>query len=1637
MQDAQQGIRLFKEKASRLLEFLREITRLRSKLFRDLRDYKSISEYNSILWINDIPRGENQCFARAWGFDLEDDPDIWIEIKKYPEPELDGLPKVCAEWVDEQALKNVEEIPSLHNSIEIEERTPDPENPDSYILRKKEIHLSDYPEVIAEWDRFIEEKWFPWTTKFQLWQAVQNAYQKLFSIYQLQQKLGERFELVIGIGLLSWKLPSGQNVNRHILTARADLSFEARLGKFTVKPALDKPDIRLEFDMIDPEFQPITLKQTAQNLVFPSNDPWEKNTVDLALTSLANSISHAADGIYMAGELAPVLDKCGSRPEIRFAPALFLRERAERDLEQRIDEILGLLDQEHLVPPEFMDLCDLLPDRSTYLEEVRKSRLTEDSMVYFPKPSNEEQRQILGRLDQTTGILVQGPPGTGKSHTIANLICHLLATGQRVLVTAKTPRALRVLHKLLPEKLQPLCVILLGNSVEEQKELETSVVQILNEQDRWNELAASSEITESTQKIRDLQKEKQEFQFRLRTIKEADSKEQLVPDTPYRGTASEIARRVNLDSEQFNWLEDDIRYDAKLPITIEDLRRLITLLRTFTPEEIAELRKTIPVPGISIPPVEDIEKISRSGRELAEKCKKNAELINSPFGQALSHITDDKICLIQEAVGDLISQVNAIQIRGIDWEKEAVIDVLKENEGFWKEINSILSVKLQGLREKAKSIENVRIETPKNIDRKKILTDAENLKSHIDKRGKLGFGPFRPRIVQETLYLLKETTVDGHKCNSSRTLKLLIDFIGVEQTLDQCWKYWQRRAFRKSDDTLIQIAELESLQSRLSSVLGLALKLKEAKEQVYILGQIEEIHWHNIEKLEIIYKTCESIREKRAYDNFISEYKKIITKFEKCASEPNAHPITIRALEYIKAERFEEYRKLLNEINRLLERKTSLNWADSSLGFLASSAPKLVKAISQNLRDDIWSPRINTFPAAWNWGRARSWLEHYINKDDIPSIEKRIQQIEDDIKGEIEKLAAKKAWKFCFSRMTQTHRRNLIGWQMEMGKVGKRKGKHWPKHLRSAQKYLNESKDAVPAWVMPLHKVYENIQSSPGLFDVIIVDEASQCGPEALPLYFLGKKIVVVGDDQQISPESSFIDQEIIDTLIKEYLSDFRYKESFAPDYSLFAHAKWRFPSPIVLREHFRCVPEIISFSNDLCYSATPLYPLRQYPPKRLDPLVEVHVVEGYREGREGRVINYPEAERLVKQIVNCCRSQEYKGKSMGVITLQGYAQAGIIEDLLLKELAVEEIDKRQIICGDAYSFQGDERDVIFLSMVAAPNEPIGVLNKKPDIRRFNVAASRARDQVWLFHTATRNDISKLCLRWRLLEHFEAPRRQLMRKIGNEDKDISLEELKMLAHRANRIIEKPPIPFESWFEVDVAIDIASHGFRVIPQFEIAGKRIDLVVEGNKGRLAVECDGDEWHGIDEYESDMERQRKLERCQLKFHRIRESAYYGQKEKSLERLWQDLKNRGINPIIEDSDLQDQDEETQEDIWARKSNERDGKEDAKGNTDRKEEKPRPSSKPATLDSIDDAIRLNNQRLGEIIIDTLKTRPNYSCKQDALVTFVLRHMGIVSRGRPRHIFESKVLRVLYSLEQDGLVRIYKSKNIRVKLIGF
>src|SRR5262249_44644188 len=184
---------------------------------------------------------------------------------------------------------------------------------------------------------------------------------------------------------------------------------------------------------------------------------------------------------------------------------------------------------------------------------------------------------------------------------------------------------------------------------------------------------------------------------------------------------------------------------------------------------------------------------------------------------------------------------------------------------------------------------------------------------------------------------------------------------------------------------------------------------------------------------------------------------------------------------------------------------------------------------------------------------------------------------------------------------------------------------------------------------------------------------------------------------------------------------------------SIYDLAETAFGSVIALREHFRCVPEIIQFCNLLSYNSS-ILPLREPSSSPVRPALVAHRVNGFRDN--SRKTNEVEAEEIASLALACINDPAYalndKGEptTYGVISLLGDEQPLLIETKLRQVLSPTDFEKHRLLCGNAAQFQGDERDVVFLSMVDGPPDegqlplrsegPRGMFKK-----RFNVAVSR------------------------------------------------------------------------------------------------------------------------------------------------------------------------------------------------------------------------------------------------------------------------------------------------------------------------
>lgn len=162
-----------------------------------------------------------------------------------------------------------------------------------------------------------------------------------------------------------------------------------------------------------------------------------------------------------------------------------------------------------------------------------------------------------------------------------------------------------------------------------------------------------------------------------------------------------------------------------------------------------------------------------------------------------------------------------------------------------------------------------------------------------------------------------------------------------------------------------------------------------------------------------------------------------------------------------------------------------------------------------------------------------------------------------------------------------------------------------------------------------------------------------------------------------------------------------------------------------------------------------------------------------------------------------------------------------------MKHLDIELIEKHDILCGDASQFQGDERDVILLSMVDSNESDTPLMLYQPTTRdaykRYNVAVSRAKDQLWIIHSLdVSKDLKENDIRKMLLAYADNP----------HSLDFKYQD-----------IEKNS---ESPFEESVAKSLVDKGYNLVQQWPVGNYRIDMVVVYNNERVALECDGERYH-----------------------------------------------------------------------------------------------------------------------------------------------------------------------------------------------
>lgn len=1490
-----------KDKYLQIFNYLKEFSKLRSNPVRDIDAQET--QYPEKFWLNDIP--ENELFENIIRPDFNEDNGYWLKVRKPKEPakpEFAKLTENLEKWIDKPTLLNEEDEPKLNETLEINGET---------------LLIEDFPELEKELQQYIDKKWFDDLIKYnekievyriehQKYEKLNAVYKQLFRIFNKTQQFGEEYELVVGVGLLNFKENDEKpKIFRHILTQRVDINFEhsQKDSQIIVSPNLESAP-QIETDSILDQFYSqniIDAEKLVENYIKEENIETIFSNTEDALQMFAERVS--PDGSY--NHLIEKPNRTPLKPNITFSPALLLRKRNTRSFTALYEKILENIEngEDSLEIPTINDLIgihpnienDSLPDKSFNGSDIEP--------IFFPKEYNDEQLEIVEKAKRNNKVLVQGPPGTGKSHTIANLICHLLANGKKVLITAYTKRALEVLKDKLPPEFQDLAVNLLSGDSSSIQDLQSSVNAINDELSRANLTQYQSQIDEFDNDLKKTRESIAETSNSLVKIKEKATRNQEVNEK-YKGTLTEIAENLEKDTPLFEWYEDDFSNIENYEL-LSRLTEFIQLHENYKQIETDEFDFEIPDPN-KLLTSDQLKEYSNLIDKLANGSfpkDANLKISCSDFEQLFQHLNN---------LQNFYNEVDKFQI---DFTSNVIESFLKGRNQEWVQIlyqsKAVLEkFEKHDLRKIDKDIE---VSYPQDKSLKQLKNDAQILLAYLNEGNALtGFTfsikkPFLSREIKERLYFIESVRINGSPCDTIEEYEIVLKDISFQQDFIELSEIWKKELpngnllFKKFSF----FQQIQDEVQRLSKLIDEANALKSVIESISSL----QIKLFDKEDL----KTAALKAEFSKITESISEHKDLVNQSKAYLNHGNFHPMKEDILEAYDEIDYHFYDELLSKLNKLIYAQENFKKFNNLRSEVNSKLPSTVKSVEEN---SFSVQDVQNLKQAIYFRNAQHQLEKLMDVNCENQLIQNLSELERKERKLTAKLASKKAWYKVVEGLQQNRslRQHLGAWVMAVKKIGKTgKGKRAMKFRKIAQQEMEHCKDSVPCWIMPLYKVAETIQSEQEMYDYVIIDEASQLGPDAIFLLYITKNIIIVGDDKQTSPEYVGVDANTMTPHIKRHLNGIPFSDYYGTEFSFFDHAKFFCDGVTVLREHFRCMPEIIEFSNRYFYAPDRkgLYPLKQYSENRLEPLATVFCSNGYTEGRGARIINEPEANHIAEKIEKLVEDENYNGKTIGVITLQGNQQASVIENLLLKRIGEKEFHKRKIVCGNSSSFQGDERDIIFLSLVTAHNHNRSALVKPEDERRFNVAVSRAKEQIFLFHSVQLDDLSNTNdLRYKLLDHFK--------------NYISYQPI------SNTPIERrmgtQPEPFDSWFEVDVYNDIVRKQLSIIPQYEVAKGRykIDMVAllpDGTK--IAIECDGDKWHGQEQHQNDIMRQKVLERCGWQFFRVRGYEYYTNREKALEPLWNMIlvfEEKEIEPIkdygYQESNIQQEKEVRTDDL-------------------------------------------------------------------------------------------------------------------------
>ena len=1341
--------------------------------------------------------------------------------------------------------------------------------------------------------------WTRWATGERPRRRTIVLYGDLFTLmHQMEaEQTSKPQELIWGIGISSWQLKTEKETiafEYPLLTQEMELSIDDRSMAIEIRPRATETYVELDAFVACQvpgtiEVERNAIAQLARQKDRPTT-PFDPGSYSDVLKLIACNLD--SEGLYKE-----ILNQNGAAPPagphlaVTDAWVLLSRPRTINYLFEDLKRLQEKLEGGCTIHEGPLALVTQPSDEPIKFEAITFRGLSgrgtttasgEFEELYFPLPYNDEQVTIVQRLRRAAGVTVQGPPGTGKTHTIANVICHYLASGKRVLVTSRGEAALSVLQDKIPEEVRALTVALLTSDRDGIRQFQGSIEAIQHKVSQINPVLTRQEIEHLRGSIDRAHLELITIDRRIDEIAQQQLSAIEVDGLEMR--AQKLAELVVSGKDRHGWFDDEITLSTMhaLPLSSDEASRLREARRSLR-EDLVYVTLRVPSADSfpSVTAICDLHDVLVKRSAIEEEVRAG-EL--APLKANTPEVFEAARTLVG-IIGEIIALTDELQDVGAPWPFElrkrcghsSFASERSALESLFEDLDRLIEARAQFLKfpivfpndglQDGKTAEAVSraVETGKPFGILSLGTgDAKEYIAEVRVQGRAPASREDWQKVKEWIALHQQVVTFETRWNALHQLLSIPALSGGVTTLRQL--------------------ELVGLSARKAHRLGthVDVQFKYRASEVFENGFEVGVRTDRAD----LEETRNQLSKHLVFAGLSNAANQLSDIQEKLAGKSGPVSDALRIFvcdalgnEEIARERVgAQYAELQEELRRVAALASNLVYvADAANRLEAAGAPKLAARVRSvpvaASGEDITFP--TTWKDAWNWARVRTHLDQIEAREELLTLARRRRDVEGGLARLYRDMVAKAAWLATKENATPRVLQALAGYATAVRRIGQGTGPNATRYRRDAREMMYDAAGAVPCWIMNHSRISEAMPADIGAFDLVIVDEASQSDLWALPAILRGKRILVVGDDKQVSPDGGFIESTRIQELLDRFLADQPFKAEMTPEKSLYDLAARVFAADqVMLREHFRCVPPIIAYSNRTFYQ-NQILPLRiPRASERIEPpLVDIYVEGGMRDSHDR---NEYEAQAIADEISAILANEKLAYRTIGVVSLLGSEQAKHIDSVVTQRCDAAELRRRKFLCGDARAFQGSERHIMFLSMVADARNCKALSGSMFD-QRFNVAASRAQDRMYMVRSVVASDLSDKDIRVSLLSHFDKP------MVLNTEDTTKLIDL-----------------CESGFERDVYTELTRRGYRVIPQVKTGAYRIDMVVEGaGDVRLAIECDGDEYHGPDKWAHDMNRQRILERAGWVFWRCFASTWTLRKDEVVYELCERLNMMGIEPL------------------------------------------------------------------------------------------------------------------------------------------